>query len=687
MSMFRDDGVLLARHPFLEQAIGQSFGGKLIVAEGAGVTGQTRGMSPVDGQEKFIFSAHLANFPIALRVGRSVEAVLAPWRRQAWALGSTAAALDGGLLALIVLGVRHLRGQRSLALALAAQAKAEACERGERDLREQYACFGNALDNMVQGLCLFDRDDRLIVMNARFADLHAVPDHLRRPGSTLGDLLDHFAASDCEGALRPASTSACTTPRLARTFTFDLPDGRTLTVVHAPIPAGGWLCTHEDVSEQRNREAQIAFLARHDALTGLPNRVPLGEWLDEILAHQDGRSAAVLCLDLDGFKFVNDTLGHPAGDELLRRVARRLKNTVGVADLIARLGGDEFVVVRTAATSTIDFAPLCEQIIEAMHRPFDVHGQSVTIGTSIGVATIATTEPNRDALLRCADMALYQAKALGRGTWCAFDPAMDAEAQRRRYLVDDLRRALDQDQFELHYQPLVEAGTRALRGFEALLRWRHPERGLVSPAEFIPLAEETGLIRMIGAWVVRRACLDAASWPESLKIAINLSPVQFVQSNLVEQIKQAIVSSGIAATRVELEITEAILLQDSSMVLDTLHCLRNLGVRISMDDFGTGYSSLSYLRSFPFDKIKIDQSFVRSLERDPEGVEIIRAVVSLGKALGMAVLAEGVETAEQHEILRREGCDELQGYLFSRPKPHAEAIEIFENEASWRCAS
>jgi len=336
---------------------------------------------------------------------------------------------------------------------------------------------------------------------------------------------------------------------------------------------------------------------------------------------------------------------------------------------VARLGGDEFAIVQADAEQPADATALATRLVEALRAPFDLQGHRVEIGTSIGVVSADGAASTTDELLRSADIALYRAKAAGRGTWRFFEPEMDAEMQARRALEKELRRALTEGQFELFYQPLVEADTWALASFEALVRWRHPERGMVGPAEFIPLAEETGLIRPIGAWVLGEACADAARWPEQVKVAVNLSPAQFVKGDLVREVEQALAASGLASSRLELEITESVLLQDNDATLGLLHRLRALGVGISMDDFGTGYSSLSYLRSFPFDKIKVDQSFVRDLGRGKGSIEIVRAVVGLGKSLGMGVLAEGVETAEQLGILRAEGCDELQGYLFSKPRP------------------
>jgi len=434
-----------------------------------------------------------------------------------------------------------------------------------------------------------------------------------------------------------------------------------------------------DVTEQRKAEARIVHMAHHDALTNLPNRVLFRERLDEALARarRSGEALAVFCLDLDHFKSVNDTLGHPVGDKLLQAVAGRLQATLRETDFAARLGGDEFAVIGTSVAGPTGASNAAVRLIEALSKPYEIDGHQIVVGASIGVAVAPENGFEPDILLKNADMALYRAKADGRNTFRFFEHEMDARLQARRLLELDLRKALARGEFELFYQPLVNVQTNTVSGFEALLRWNHPERGTVSPAEFIPLAEEIGLIVEIGEWVLRQACKEAASWPEPLHIAVNLSPAQFRSRNLVPAVIGALASSGLDASRLELEITESVLLQDSDDNLATLHQFRSLGAGISMDDFGTGYSSLGYLHKFPFDKIKIDQSFVRDVSSRPEAIAIIRAVTSLGNSLGISTTAEGVETIDQFEHLRAQGCTEVQGYLFSRPRPAEEISELF----------
>ena len=378
----------------------------------------------------------------------------------------------------------------------------------------------------------------------------------------------------------------------------------------------------------------------------------------------------MLCLDLDRFKEVNDALGHTVGDTLLKAVAGRLKGCVRETDTIARMGGDEFVILQCAASQPFDATSLATRIIEALSAPFIVQEHQIVIGASVGIALSPLDGTEPEQLLKNADIALYRAKSEGRGTYRFFEKGMDVRMQARRTLEMDLRKALVEGEFELYYQPIHDLARDALCGFEALLRWNHPKRGMVSPAEIIPLAEETGFIVPVGEWVLREACAAAAKWPDHLKIAVNLSPKQFKSRNLVQSVVNAIVASGLNPARLELEITETVLLHDSAATLETLRKLQNFGVRIALDDFGTGYSSLSYLRSFPFDKIKIDRSFINGLsDGSAEAVAIVRAMSQMGLSLGMSTTAEGVETAAQLDIVRAEGCTEVQGYLYSPPKP------------------
>jgi diguanylate cyclase (GGDEF)-like protein/PAS domain S-box-containing protein len=434
-----------------------------------------------------------------------------------------------------------------------------------------------------------------------------------------------------------------------------------------------------DITERKRAEARLAFMAQHDGLTGLPNRTLLRQQMDEILLHsrRGAEKAAVLVLGLDNFKAVNDALGHGIGDKLLRGVARRLRSTLRDEDTLARLNSDEFAIMQTGLARPDDAALLARRLLQAIGEPYLLDGHSVVIGASIGIAMAPGDGDDSEKLLKSAAMALSRAKIETRGTFSFFEAAMDARAQGRRKIETELRLAIQTDQLRPHYQPLIDLSKGRITGFEALVRWPHPERGMISPGEFIPVAEDTGLINAIGGLMLRRACTDAASWPDrEVRVAVNLSPLQFRSHNLLAQVTDVLKESGLPATRLELEITETLLLEKSGEVLATLHALRALGVRISMDDFGTGYSSLSYLRSFPFDKIKIDQSFVRDLDANREAQAIIRSIVSLGKSLDMTITAEGVETEAELKCLRAEGCHEGQGFLFSRARPHADIVEL-----------
>jgi diguanylate cyclase (GGDEF)-like protein/PAS domain S-box-containing protein len=427
-----------------------------------------------------------------------------------------------------------------------------------------------------------------------------------------------------------------------------------------------------DITVAKRAELRIAHLAHHDALTELPNRAFLSDSLNQALREADRASLAILSLDLDGFKAVNDRYGHPVGDALLVTVAERLRGSVAGGDVVARFGGDEFVVLDAAFASSAEVEELAQRIIEALGAPVALAGEEVTVGVSIGIAFAPSDGRTAEDLLKNADAALYRAKAAGRGTFRFFEPEMDRKLQERQRLVQDLRTALTRNELQLHYQPFVTAETGVTSGCEALLRWHHPGRGMISPAEFIPLAEESGLIVPIGAWVIDQACREAARWPEQHRVSVNISPVQFRSRDLPQVILTALSRSGLAPSRLEVEVTEAVLIDDVNAALDILRQIRGLGVRIALDDFGTGYSSLSYLRRFPFDKIKIDRSFVQELHTRQDSQVIVQAIRDMAQGLGMTVTAEGVETVEQADRLRRTGCEELQGFLYSRPKPAGE---------------
>ncbi len=559
--------------------------------------------------------------------------------------------------------------------------------RTEEDLEEQNRLFHAALNNMPHGLSMFDAQERLIVCNRRYQEMYRLPSELTAAGTTLQALMDYRA----ETGQSPLDTNQHSKERkdrmqagAARSYKLTLRDGRTLQIDYEPMSSGGWVTTHQDITEATRAEARIAYLARHDWLTELPNRLQFRDVLDDALISVNcgSNKIALISIDLDQFKAVNDTLGHPAGDELLKAVSARLRNCVRENDILARLGGDEFAIIRSESAGRDGLASLATRLIDSLSEPFRIGDDDVTIGTSVGIAIAPDHGGDFDTLLKSADIALYRAKSDGRGTYRFFEQEMDAKIRDQRALEIELTKALANGEFEVVYQPVISIAAREVTGFEALLRWHSPTRGFVLPGLFIPVLEEIGLIDEVGAWVLRQACSDAKQWPTEAKIAVNLSPVQFKGNRLGLDVCTALAVSGLPAKRLELEITETAMLQDATTTLAVLRELKALGVSIALDDFGTGYSSLSYLQKFPFDKIKIDQSFVRELPVKEQSLAIVRAIIRLADSLGMMTLAEGVETSAQFEILRHERCAEAQGYLFSRPVKASQVAQLFESVKS-----
>ena len=537
-------------------------------------------------------------------------------------------------------------------------------------MAEALACqnerFEAALDSMSHGLCMFDAQHRVVVHNRRYVELCGDGESDVAPGTPLRDLFaNNDRASDPDQAF---SALQATLAAHGRAEFEHVVAGRILSITYSATSSGGMVAVYADVTDRRQAEERLAFLARHDSLTGLPNRTQFAEVSERALSREAAGEAAtaVLCLDLDRFKAVNDTLGHPTGDALLRAVAGRLSETVGAEGLVARFGGDEFAVLveRTCLASA---TALAERIVRALSAPYVLDDKQALIGASVGIAIASVDGTDPETLIKHADLALYRAKSDGKGTWRLFELVMDTEAQARRRLEIELRNALIDGSFELHYQPCINLASGRTATCEALLRWRHPSKGLIEPDEFIGLAEEVGLIIPIGDWVLRQACAEAMRWPESMRVAVNVSAVQFRARTVVPAVVSALAASGLAPHRLELEITETALVEDEAGTLKALAQIRSFGVRVAMDDFGTGYSSLSYLRSFPYDRIKIDGSFVGGLSDNAECAAIVRAVNGLGASLGIAVTAEGVETVEQLNFVRAEGCTEAQGFLMSLP--------------------
>ncbi len=554
-----------------------------------------------------------------------------------------------------------------------------------------------ALDRIRHGLCVFDGQQRLLLFNRHYAEMYGLDPSQLWIGMTLRDVVElRYAAGT--GPRMPPEEYAAWRDRIGVASQVvntevTLHDGRVHAIHHEPTRGGGWVATFEDITERRRAEAHIRHMAHHDALTGLPNRALFTERLERTLAHlrwehrlEDHRAAptvgpwliAVLFLDLDHFKDVNDTLGHAAGDTLLQLVAARVGHCLRGEDTLARLGGDEFaVLLDNGATSAEQAVEVAQRIMSAVSAPYALDGHEALVSISIGITLCARDDEERAdpaLLLQQADMALYQAKAKGRGICCFFQAVMHAGLHRRKDMERDLRRALAKRGLEVHFQPLVALASQRIVGAEALVRWRHPEHGMVPPAEFVPLAEAAGLIGELGAWVLRTACARAARW-DGLCLAVNLSPEQVRQPDLVELVTAVLAETGLPPARLELEITEGILLHDTAATLATLGRLRALGIGIALDDFGTGYSSLSYLCRFPFNKLKVDRSFVTNMADDTAAAAVVQAVVTLGRGLGMRVIAEGIETEAQLDLLRAMGCDEGQGYLLGRPCP----AEVFEH--------
>jgi diguanylate cyclase (GGDEF)-like protein len=559
----------------------------------------------------------------------------------------------------------------------------------ERDLelRVQNERFDAALNNMSQGLCMVDADERVIVCNRRFAELFRLSSEAIAPGDAIAEIVGAASeANQRDEALFKAVAAhqqLLGRQRRADDFFYEGNDGRALAILQRPMLDGGWLATYEDITERRRVEARVRHMAHHDMLTNLPNRVLFRERLDDALrAMKDtDDGVAVLMLDLDFFKDVNDTLGHPAGDMLLGIVGQRLRNCVAGQDMVARLGGDEFAVLQISVAHRGQCATLAERIVEVLQASYDLDGQRVTVTASIGIAVAPADGANSDLLIKRADMALYGAKARERATHRFFDPEMEADVHERRLLGLELREALSNGDFEVFYQPIVSLRDGCPSGFEALIRWRHRERGLVLPDRFIPLAEEMGVIGALGEWILTEACIDCMTWPENLRVSVNLSPRQF-SSPLVQTFRRALDTTGLSPARLDVEITESVLLQENEANLKALFDLRALGIGIALDDFGTGYSSLSYLRRFPFDKIKVDRSFVQGMADDPGALAIVQSITDLAPKLGMRTIAEGIETVQELEQVTRAGCAEGQGYYFGRPMKKSDIADYLSSGAS-----
>jgi diguanylate cyclase (GGDEF)-like protein len=673
ISMMHRDGTLLARYPHPDGMLGQNYRDAPIFRQILAGDGNTTGIfhSPVDGVHRVGAAHRLTSYPLIVTATTTVAAALADWREQMRFLigvGTASVVLITMMLYVVVrrLVADHRAAQQRLIL---------------EKLR-----LDKAVNNMTQGLLMFDADEHLVICNQRYIDIYGLSTDVVKPGCSFRELIAHRKA--CGSLLGDESAYADLILRdigRKKIKIVETPAGRSIQIVDEQLADGGWLSTHEDITERRRTEQQITHLAHYDALTDLPNRALFHERLKQELAELGpDRWLALHYIDIDEFKGVNDSLGHLIGDELLKSVAASLSRCVGETGFVARLGGDEFAIVQTEIGSREDAMRLAETIFEAIRTPHDCHGHSIPADASIGIALVPEHGTNLDEILKNADLAMYAAKAAGRRLWRFFEPDMDAQVKARHQLETELRQAIADGALEVYYQPLLSLHDDRISGCEALVRWRHPKRGPISPAEFIPIAEDTGLINQLGEWVLNVACAEAATWPDDIRLAVNVSPVQFKSGALALKIAHALAASGLPARRLELEITEAVLIRDDETALSILHQLRALGVRIALDDFGTGYSSLSYLQRFPFDKIKIDRCFVNDITVPGGSASIVQAVVNIAAVRNMTTTAEGVETEAQRALLHALGCSEMQGYLFSPARPAAELRTLFAAKAAGR---
>ena len=687
LSLWRADGTLLVRAPWAPDLIGRNF------ASGPNywLHVPTKDSKPfwstatTDGIDRVFAFGFLDDYPLYVSAAVSRDDALAGWRGSALTQAIVAGGLALVLIAALLLLAREVERRQHADMRIR-ESKAR--------LRASEERLALALDSGSDGLWDWDLTTNIFWLSDRWyrmlgyevGDLEphlrtwpqvVHPDDERRARETLHDhLRGRTPLYECEYRLRSKNGSDIWVLTRGKVVNRN-EAGRALRIVGTQI----------DVTQRKAAEQQIAHMATHDGLTGLPNRVLFHNRLNHALVttKRHGGSFAVLACDLDRFKMVNDSLGHPAGDELLRVVADRLRSVIRDGDTVARVGGDEFTIIVNRADVLQSVSLVAQRVIDAVRHPVEIDGHSASVGVSIGIALGDDASPDVESLLKNADSALYQAKAAGRNRFSFHEPGMDAVVATRRLLERDLRDAVHRGGFVLHYQPIVNLADEKVSGCEALLRWQHPTRGAISPAEFIPLAEETGLIVALGEWAIREACQEAASWNEDLRVAVNVSAVQFQQPGLEQIVLSALVGSGLSPHRLELEITESMLMQDSEAAIASLHRLKGLGIRIALDDFGTGFSSLSYLRRFPFDKIKIDRSFIRDIG-NPDTAAIVRAIVSIGARLGATITAEGVETQGQLEHVRGEGCTEVQGFFYSRPLPVADALKFAHEQRSEKAA-
>jgi diguanylate cyclase (GGDEF)-like protein len=657
------DGTILFRYPDGANAAGNELSNKAMWrnALSKGDAG-FRVFGQADGNIRYVSIRKVSEYPLIVDISVTETTALTIWRQRAAAIGL-------GSAIFLLLSIYLLRAMtRQVGL----------LSNSEASLAQKSQQLDAALNNMSQGVAMFDGRQRLIISNTQLAKIYRLTPEQTKPGTSFRAILEARAAVGSVPRDVPnfVTDSLAQVSRVGLSHSlYELGDGRTVSVSLQAMDGGGWVSIHQDITAQKRVEAELERLACHDALTGLANRSLFTEKASAALARmrRDGEAFSILMLDLDRFKTVNDSLGHPAGDVLLREISRRLLNTVRDVDCVARFGGDEFAVLQAPGEDQkAGVIALSDRILAAITEPYDLNGRKLILETSIGIALAPQDGDDVDALIQRADLALYRAKTEGRNRYGFFTAAMEAEARNRRDLEDGMRRALSRREFELHYQTIVDLESRQCCGAEALVRWRDPERGIVLPDRFIPVAEDSGLIVPLGEWILRQACADAVKWPPRFKVAVNLSPAQFKHGDLLGVLKSALNDTGLPPERLELEITETVLLENNSDNLAIMRDIKNLGAAIVLDDFGTGYSSMTYLQMFPFDRIKIDRTFIQNMTHQAADAAIVCSIAGLGRNLGIATVAEGVETQEQLIALRAAGCQLAQGYLFSRPVPASE---------------
>ena len=683
-TLMRQDGKLLARYPVAGQ-IGTVVPATILKTVLQSRSGVSRSISPIDGQARIAAAHRVENYPLVVVATRNEAAAFASWRATAITMGLAACIMISIIIIAACLIGRSWKQQERLNKASAALVESDKIRtvaeaelvrrRAEYELDETKRFLHSIIANIPIAVVVKDaRTRKIVLVNRAFETMLDLPESAL-VGTTVFDVYGNKSAEFVdEGDNETLRSSKGVN---YSEYEVQTPTGGTrihatnrIVIRDAQGNAKYLVAVIDDVTERRKAEQRISFMAHHDALTGLANRVAVMQKIEEAAARhrRSGDPFSVLLMDLDRFKNVNDTLGHSAGDALLREIAARLKTLLRETDVLARLGGDEFAIILVSETEQCGAAStLAKRIIEVIAKPVHLDRNEVNIGTSIGIALAPEHGTDPDSLLKMADMALYAAKSGGRNGYRFFDPDIGAAANARQELENELRHAIQQDELELYYQPIIDAKSQKISAAEALVRWRHPTKGTIFPDKFIPLAEETGLIAQICEWVLRTACSDAVCWPVDVKVAVNLSPVQFQNANVSDIVTSALAETGLPPQRLELEITETALLESKAECLPALTQFKNLGIAIALDDFGTGYSSLSHLTMFPFDKIKIDKSFTQNLTKRAECAAIISATLTLANSLNIATTAEGVETVEQCRLLRMAGVTSLQGYLFKRP--------------------